>query len=83
MSRYDEEISKFARQKFIGAPLCPDPDLFVGGDPDPATLLFPYFVDLNQIEMSERAREWYCRLSSLVNFGAYANKRPRREARGE
>lgn len=39
-------------------------------------LLFPYFVDLIQIKMSERVRDWHCRLLSLVNFGAFKTKRP-------
>lgn len=40
---------------------------------------FPYFVGLNQIEMSERARDWHCRLLSLVNFGAFTTKRPQKK----
>lgn len=42
-------------------------------------LLFPYFVGLNQIEMSERARNRHCRLLSLVNFGAFTTKRSQRK----
>lgn len=42
-------------------------------------LLFPYFVGLNQIEMSERARDRHCCLLSLVNFGAFTSKWPQRK----
>lgn len=45
-------------------------------------LFFPYFVGLNQIEMSERARDRHCRLLSLVNFGAFRIKRQQRKQVG-
>lgn len=58
-------------------------DLFVGSDvateKETLLLFFPYFVGLNQIEMSERARNRHCRLLSLVNFGAFTTKRSQRK----
>lgn len=58
-------------------------DLFVGSDvateKETLMLLFPYFVGLNQIEMSGRARNRHCRLLSLVNFGAFTTKRSQRK----
>jgi len=75
-------------QKFVKLGSLWSGDLFVGSDvateKEMLTLLFPYFMGLNQIEMSERACDRHCHLLSLVNFGAFTTKRPqRKQVKGE